>query len=152
MNTLIVTQSQEVHIGVQDTIVILEEGNQPYPRCPQCDTFVPHKFLNGQKLKTELCRQGMERKWSCLAEEEAREGTEQAITAYGDPLYQAPSFKCLGRVLAAEDENWTAVVRNLRSARHKWVRLTQVLSRVEEDARSLGKIYLAVVQLVLLKG
>ena len=28
---------QFAHRHEWDTIVILEEGNQPYPRCPQCD-------------------------------------------------------------------------------------------------------------------
>ena len=31
---------------VQDTIMILEEGSHPYPRCPQCDMSVPQKTLN----------------------------------------------------------------------------------------------------------
>ena len=42
------------------------------------------------------------------------------------------------------------VVRNLRKAWQKWVRLMRVLSREGADARTLGQIYLAVVQLVLL--
>ena len=29
-----------------DTIVILEEDNQPYPNFPKCDMFVYHKALN----------------------------------------------------------------------------------------------------------
>ena len=41
-----------LHRHVQDTIVILEEGTQPYPRCTQCDIFVPQKALNGRNLVT----------------------------------------------------------------------------------------------------
>ena len=85
--------------------MILEEGNRPYPRCPQCDMFVPQKSLNGWHLATALCRRGMDRKWRRLAEEEAREGTERVITAYGVSLYQVTSFKYLGQVLAEEDDN-----------------------------------------------
>ena len=51
--------------------MILEEGNRPYPRCPQCDMFVTQKLLNYQHLKTSFCRQGMDKKWHQLAEEEA---------------------------------------------------------------------------------
>ena len=47
----------------------------------------------------------MERKWRRLVEEEAREGTERALTAYGVPLAQVTSFKYLGRVLLVEDNN-----------------------------------------------
>ena len=135
-----------------DAIVILEESNRPYPRCPQCGMFVPQKALNCRHLATALCRQGMDRKWRSLAEEEAREGTVRALTAYGVPLYQVTSFKYLGRVLAAEDDYWPAVVRNLRHARQKWERLTWVLSREGADARTSGQIYLSVVQLVVLYG
>ena len=39
-----------VHRHVRDTIVILEEGNQPYPWCPKCDMFVLHKALNSWVL------------------------------------------------------------------------------------------------------
>ena len=76
----------------------------------------------------------------------------QIITAYGVPLSQIVYFKYLGRVLAAEDDNWPVVVRNLRHARQKWARLSWVLSREEVDSRTLGHIYLVVVQSVLLYG
>ena len=67
--------------------------------------FVPQKALNGRHLTTALCRRVMERKWSHLADEEAREGTERALTAYISPLSQVTSFKYLGRVLGEEDNN-----------------------------------------------
>ena len=134
------------HRHVRDVIVILQEGNLTYPRCPQCDMFVPQKALNGRHLTTALCRWGVERKWRCLSEEEAREGTEMALTAYRFPLSQATSFKYLGRVLATEDYDWPEVVRNLRRARQKWACLTRVLRREGADAWTSGKIYLAVVQ------
>ena len=79
-------------------------------------------------------------------------GTERALTSYGVPLSQVTYFKYLGKVLAEEDEEWPAVVRNLIRARQKWYRLTQILSREGEDARTLGDIYLAVVQSVLMYG
>ena len=43
---------------MQDTIVILEEGNQPYPQCPKCDMFVSHKSINGRNLVTDLLPKG----------------------------------------------------------------------------------------------
>ena len=94
----------------------------------------------------------MERKWRRLAEEEAREGTDRSLTAYGVPLSQVTSFKYLGRVLKAEDDNWPAVVRNLWCTRQKWVWRTRVLIRKGAYTRTLGQIYLAVVQSVLLYG
>ena len=50
----------------------------------------------------------------CLVEEEAQVGTYLVITDYGIPLSQFNSFKYLGRVLSTVDENWPAVVHNLR--------------------------------------
>ena len=48
-------------------IVILEEGNRPYPMCPQCSMFVTQKDLNGWHLETDFCRQRMVKKLRCLA-------------------------------------------------------------------------------------
>ena len=101
------------HRHVQDKIVILEEGNRPYPRCPQCGMFVAQKSLNGRHFVTAFCRRGMERKWRCLAEEETWAGKEMALTDYGVTLDPVPSFKHLGQVLAAADNNWLAVVCNI---------------------------------------
>ena len=59
---------------------------------------------------------------------------------------QVTSFKYLGRVLTAEENDWPAVVRNLRRARQKWARMTRVLSREGADDMKLEHIYLAVAQ------
>ena len=77
------------------TIVILEEGNQPYPRCTQCDMSVSHNYLNGRHMKMDFFRQGAERKRRCLEEEEARSEAETMFTADGTPLAQVTSFKYL---------------------------------------------------------
>ena len=50
------------HRHLWDTIVILEEGNQTYPRFPQCNIFVAQKSLNGRHLVTDFCQRVMERK------------------------------------------------------------------------------------------
>ena len=62
-----------------------------------------------------------------------RAGTATATTAYGILLTSAASFKYIGRVLSASDDDWPAVVRNLRGARQKWARLSRVLGREGED-------------------
>ena len=35
-----------LHRYVRDTVVILEEGNLPHPRLPQCNMLVPWRALN----------------------------------------------------------------------------------------------------------
>ena len=51
-----------VHWHVHDTVVMLEEGNLPLPRCPRCDLQVSRKALNGRHLGTLQCKKGAERK------------------------------------------------------------------------------------------
>ena len=41
-----------VHRHVHDTVVMLEKGNLPLPRCPQCKLQFPRKALNGRHLGT----------------------------------------------------------------------------------------------------
>ena len=50
------------HIHMRETIVILEEGNRPYPRCPKCKFFVSHEALNGRHLAADFCHRG-EHRW-----------------------------------------------------------------------------------------
>ena len=57
---------------VRDTIIILEEGNLPHPRCENCDMFVPWRALNGRHKSTMMCKSGVERKRRRLAEAEIR--------------------------------------------------------------------------------
>ena len=141
-----------MHHHTRNTIVIMEKENLPYPRCPNCDMFVLHKALNSRHLTTAFFRQEEERKRLRLVKEEARSGSEVEITSYGIFLVPITYFKYLGRVLLVVDNNCQAVVINLWHARQKWARLTRVLIREGADARTLGHIYLAVVQLVMIYG
>ena len=107
-----------VHRHVHDTVVILEEGNLPLPRCPRCNLQVSRKALNGRHLGTSQCRTGTERKRIRLAETEMRENLEQAFHAYGKPMEAVSEFRYLGRLLTATDDDWPAVAGNIRKA---WV-------------------------------
>ena len=66
---------------VRDTVIILEEGNLPLPRCKNCDMLVLWRALNGRHKDTAMCRSGAERsgaerKRRRLADVELRESTE----------------------------------------------------------------------------
>ena len=100
------------HRQVRDTVVILEEGNSPHPRCPLCDMMVPWRALNGTHRRIAQCKQGAGRKQRRLAAEEEREVTARDFSAYGRPLEMVTSFQYLGRVISAAYDNWPAVVRN----------------------------------------
>ena len=81
------------HWHVWDTVVILEEGNLPHPRCPLCDMMVSWKALNGMHRRTAQCTRGAERKRRRLVDEEEREVTVRDFSAYGLPLEMVKSFK-----------------------------------------------------------
>ena len=113
-----------VHRHVLETVVILEEGNSPHPRCARCEMLVPRWALNVRHLDTAQCKKGAEQKRRRLAEAETQESSEQAFEAYGEPIKNVSAFKHLGRVLTAGDDNWLAVVSNLGKARMSWGRLS----------------------------
>ena len=98
---------------VRDTVVILEEVKLPHPRFPLCCVLVPLKALNGTHRCTAHYTQGAERKRRQLAAEEEREVTARAFRAYGHPLEMVTSFKYLGRMILATENDWPEVVRNL---------------------------------------
>ena len=101
------------HRHVRDTVVILDEGKLPHPRCPLCDMMVPWKDLNRTHRRTEQCNRGTYRKRQKLAAEEERGVPTRAVIAYGRPMDMVTSFKYLGRVILAANDDWPVVVKNL---------------------------------------
>ena len=81
-----------VHRHVHDTVVILDEGNLPLPRCPRCDLQVSRSALNGRHLGTNQCRTGAERKLRILAALEGEAATERDFNAYGRRLNSVKEF------------------------------------------------------------
>ena len=90
---------------VRDIVIILEEGNLPHPRCPQCDMLVSWRELNGWHYATAQCAKGAEQKRRRMADAELMDSTERAFEAYGKPLETVSDFKYLGGVMKAGDNN-----------------------------------------------
>ena len=61
-------------------------------------------------------------------------------------------FQNLGRTLSPTDDDWTDLERNLQRAQGKGGRLTKILGREGADKRMAGRLYMTVVQSVLLFG
>eukprot|EP00978_Attheya_sp_CCMP212_P031652 scaffold120541_cov48-Attheya_sp.AAC.1 len=80
----------------RDTIVILDEGSYPHPRCHSCDMFVPRPGVYTTHPRTAMCRHGADRKRQRLALERARNASESVFTAYGALLEAVQEFKYLG--------------------------------------------------------
>ena len=79
MATRTAMQVHFMHRHFLDTVVILEEGNFPQPRCAQCDMLVPRWALNGRHPDTAQCARGAERKRRKLAEAETRVISKRAF-------------------------------------------------------------------------
>ena len=77
---------------------------------------------------------------------------ERAFEAYGGPLEKVTTFRYLGRVFTAVDDDRHQVVGNLGKARNSWGRFSLILSREGADPKVSGKFYKAVAQAVLLFG
>ena len=116
-------------LTIHNTVVILDEGNLPLPRCPRCDLQVSRKALNGRHLETSQCRTGTEQKRRRLAEAKLEITSEKAFHAHGKKMRAVTEFKYLGRVLTNTDDDWPAVAGNIRKARASWGRLERILGR-----------------------
>ena len=141
-----------VHQHVQETMVMLEEGKSPHPRCARCDMQVPRQAINGRHLGTAQCAKGADRKRRRLAETETRENLERAFRAYRQPMEVVTEFKYLGRLLTATYDYWLAVAGNIQKVRRSWGWLAKVLGREGEDPKVSQTFYIAVSQQVLLFG
>ena len=95
--------------------------------------------------RTVQCSKGAERKQWCLLVEEERVVASRAFSAYRHPLDIVTSFRYLGRVISAADNNWTAGVRNLSWARAVWKRMTRIFSREGSETRVSGFFFKSVV-------
>ena len=85
-----------------------------------------------------------------MEEEELQESTERAFHTYVKPLEAVTSFKYLGGVITTGEDNWPAVVGNLRNAWKIWARLARILGREGEDLKVSGMLFKVVFQAVFI--
>ena len=133
-------------------VIILDEGNLPHPRYSRCDMLVPWRELTGRHHTTAMCKKGVERKRRRMVESELRDSRERAFEAYGKLLEMVSTFKYLGRVMTAGDEDWPAVTGNLVKLRKSWGCLSRILSQEGEEKMVSGNFFNAVVKAVLMFG
>ena len=81
-----------------------------------------------------------------MAAEDSRAGTRTAFLVYGIPLTNAEVFKYLRLIFTAKYEDWKEVVANLRKAINKWERISSILGREGENARTSGEFLKLFVQ------
>jgi hypothetical protein len=136
----------------KDTLVVLEEGLVPLPRCELCGMHVTPATLSSSHRQMTLCREGADRARQRSALEDARRAREVVLSIQGVQLKSASVFKYLGRPLSSTDDDWPAVYHNLSKARQRWTRVSRVLTREGAGVRTAASFYKAIVQSVLLYG
>ena len=94
-----------LHRHLQDTVVILEEGSHPLPRCPKCDIFITWMALNFKHQSMDICTREEERRQKRRSYKEAWKITVVYFQVYRRPLVVVSEFKYLRRVLTDLDEN-----------------------------------------------
>ena len=137
---------------MQDTHIILEEGNLPHPQFPRCDMLVPWATFNYRHPNTAQCTEGAEQKRCRLTAEDMRESTEWDYQTYGRPLTWVSLLKYLGQFLTASEDYWPELVGKIRKVRMKWDRLLRILGREGANTRVPRAFFNVVVQAVLLLG
>ena len=70
----------------------------------------------------------------------------------GKPIEMVNEFKYLGQMVTQDDNDKTAVKRNIERAREKWVSMRRFLTVDDVDPKTMSVFYRTVVLLVLLYG
>ena len=78
--------------------------------------------------------------------------TSREFSAYGHTLEMFPYFRYLGILLLEADDDWPAVIWNLKKSRAVWRRTKRILIREGVRPRLSGFFFKSVVQSVLLFG
>ena len=90
---------------------------------------VPYTALNRKHYNTAACRRGQLAKQRRLATAAKYKAQETHISIHGTPLQTVTSFKYLGRIMSANNNDWPAIYANLAKARRKWSTLTRILTK-----------------------
>ena len=77
------TRALLMHFHVQDTMIMVDNGNLLHPQCTHYAMLVPWVALSGRHPKTSQCANGEEQKRSSLEEEEVMASTEWDFQTYG---------------------------------------------------------------------
>jgi Reverse transcriptase (RNA-dependent DNA polymerase) len=139
------------HRHWNDVIHILEEGPFPLPQCPRCLLFTSNaQTARHQQSKT--CAAGYARKIRRLQQLANEAGETTTLYVNGTAIENVDSFRYLGRILTATDDDQLAIVHNLQKAKRSWRRIQTILRRQGATPHTSGNFYKAVVQSTLLYG
>ena len=135
-----------------DTVHIVEEHPEPYPKCHLCDLHVPFRLLNERHYNTDQCRAGAARKQQREAALKGYYASSQEFLLNGQRLESVNNFLYLGRVLSFTNNDWPALYRNLKKARQRWSMIVRILDKDGSTPRAKGLFYKTIAMAVLLYG
>ena len=112
--------------------------------------LVPWKALSGTHRRTSKCTWGEEKKRQRLAAVKERDVAARYFSAYEHPLETDTSFKYLGRVISATDNDWPVVVRKLARVKKVWSRILRILRMEGAMPHMSGFFFKDIIHAVLL--
>ena len=124
-----------------------------YVKCPECSRMVTLAMME-KHTQTAQCKQGVRRQLSRELEEVVVETREQlaVFQIRSKTLKTADCFKYLGRLIAGDDLDLAAALRNIARARAKWGQISRLLQQETASPRIASRFYMAIVLAVLLYG
>ena len=131
---------------------MLEEHLNPLPKCKHCGSQVPAGRLNTRHYASENCKQGEERRLRCKTLQSCFESSRVSFQFNAEDLPSSEAFPYLGRTIAYNNSDWSAVYQNLRISQRGWRVIVRVLVKTGATARARGMMYKSVARSVLLYG
>ena len=80
------------HRHPTDTLMILEEGSAPLPKCERCGMHVTYLSLNTSHYNSTVCRAGAAREQQRCAIQDAHHAREVVFTVHGTQLEAVSEF------------------------------------------------------------
>jgi hypothetical protein len=137
---------------VKDTIVVIEDGPDPLPKCPKCGIF--QKNVGEVHQQSSTCKQFAMRlnaKNMQIHNEMIAENT--TFTVFGETIENVHEFKYLGRIVTDTDDDKATIVHNLNKAGNAWGQINRLLSQEKKrNLKAMTSIYCAIIQAILLYG
>ena len=137
---------------VKDTIIILEEGAIPLPKCPKCGIF--QKDVGSKHQQSASCKQFTIRLDNMNAQiENERLAQDTIFTVFGEKIETVTEFKYLGRIVTDTDDDIPTVINNLNKAGNAWGQIHRILSyEKKRNLKAVVSVYRAIIQAILLYG
>ena len=112
-----------------------ERATTPHPCLDWCGMFVPWEDFNGCHYCREICNEDKNKKSWRLYIEAVRDRYETVFLEYGHPWNNFVPLKYLGRLLLSNDDDYPAVVANLRKSHKKRMKVSRIMGQEGDDEK-----------------